>query len=62
MVDGIPSIGKFIMVGNGQIGDQPINADPALPPNTMPENPSWTRRGWFTRKALGRMFRAAGAK
>jgi hypothetical protein len=31
VVDGIPSIGQWLMCGNGQIGDQPISAAADLP-------------------------------
>jgi hypothetical protein len=57
VVDGIPSTGQFVMIGNGKIGDQPINADPELPPNTMPENPTWSRRSWYSRARSGGMFK-----
>jgi len=57
VVDGVPSIGQFVMIGNGQIGAQPIGADPELPPNTMPENPTWSRRSWYSRARFGGMFK-----
>lgn len=34
VVDGTPSIGQFIMIGNGQIGEQETQRNQALPPNT----------------------------
>ena len=30
VVNGVPSVGKMIMVGNGQIGDQPVQAAASL--------------------------------
>lgn len=56
VVNGVPSIGQFVTIGNGKMGTQPIAASPELPPNTMPENPSWTRRAWFSQARFGGMF------
>lgn len=44
IVNGIPSQGIWIMVGNSIIGTQPTSTPEELPENTMPDNPSWTRR------------------
>jgi hypothetical protein len=35
VVNGVPSTGKYIMVGNGQLGTQPTSADAALPSSTV---------------------------
>jgi protein-S-isoprenylcysteine O-methyltransferase Ste14 len=33
-VNGIPSVGQFVMVGNGVLGRQPMNLASVLPPST----------------------------
>lgn len=35
VVQGVPSQGKMIMVGNGQMGTQPTSTDPTLPTSTV---------------------------
>jgi hypothetical protein len=35
VVDGVPSIGKTVMVGSGQVGEQELNAPVALPPVSL---------------------------
>ena len=37
VVNGVPSQGKYIMVGNGQLGVQPTSADPTLPESSVKE-------------------------
>ncbi|KLO12283.1 glyoxal oxidase [Schizopora paradoxa] len=36
VVDGVPSIGKMVMVGNGQLGQQTMSAVVDLPPQSLP--------------------------
>lgn len=43
VVDGVPSKGQNVMIGNGEIGTQPTSPDAELPLNSMPEDPSWAR-------------------
>ena len=31
VVNGVPSVGEFVMVGSGQLGDQPTTTNPSLP-------------------------------
>ena len=38
VVDGVPSQGKFVMVGNGQIGKQPVAAESTLPKRDVHEH------------------------
>ncbi|TYJ51663.1 hypothetical protein B9479_007751 [Cryptococcus floricola] len=35
VVDGVPSVGEFLMVGNGQLGDQTTSTNAALPSSTV---------------------------
>ncbi len=39
-VNGVPSMGKMIMVGSGQLGQQPVSAVVDLPPVSMPASAS----------------------
>ncbi|KAG8896391.1 hypothetical protein FRB99_008918 [Tulasnella sp. 403] len=38
VVNGVPSVAQWIMVGNGQLGTQTINAVEPLPSSSMPQN------------------------
>ncbi|KIS70996.1 glyoxaloxidase 2 [Mycosarcoma maydis] len=44
VVDGVPSQGKMVMVGNGKIGEQPVDAESVLPGSTAPMNDMFQRR------------------
>jgi hypothetical protein len=44
VVDGVPSQGTMVMIGDGIIGTHKTLANAELPGNSMPENASWKRR------------------
>ncbi|KAJ9124101.1 hypothetical protein QFC22_000896 [Naganishia vaughanmartiniae] len=44
VVDGVPSQGSMVMIGDGIIGTHKTIANAELPMNSMPENASWKRR------------------
>ncbi|WVO17686.1 hypothetical protein L204_105384 [Cryptococcus depauperatus] len=35
VVNGVPSIGEFVMIGNGKLGKQPTTTNPSLPSSTI---------------------------
>ena len=42
VIDGVPSLGSWVNVGSGEIGDQPIESDAVLPPNSVQNTTSST--------------------
>ena len=44
VVNGVPSQGVMVMIGDGIIGKHKTLANADLPVNSMPNNPSWQRR------------------
>lgn len=45
VVNGVPSMGQFIMVGNGQMGEQPTAANAALPASSIKQLNTDTGKG-----------------
>jgi hypothetical protein len=49
VVDGVPSQGVMVTIGDGIIGAHKTIANAELPTNSMPDNASWRKR-WQNQK------------